>query len=193
MATTSTIVPTTPSVTNAIKTKINTCDNYFLYIFLFYIFSLYYVFKKETAFVGYLFLVITYLASGGYFFSVEKSGSFIANVFPVSKPAVYFGLFAIFFLNIYALIRIVDTYVYISRHKETFNFKMTDRYRKFLDHFNKSFLVGNISLLVAIFLLSSKLVGGGSVLYLLFAITTICTIICVSYAHEFIQLKHNYL
>jgi hypothetical protein len=184
---------TTPPVINT--GKIKTCDNYFIYIFLFYIFSLYYVFKKETAFIGYLFLILTYIASCGYFFNIERTGGFIANALPIGTQFAYFGMFAIFFLNIYALVRIIDTYIYVSKHKETFHFKMTTRYRKFLDHFNKSFLVGNIFLLVAVFLLSSKIVGPGNtnIIYIFFAITTICTIICVSYAHEFIQLKHNYL
>lgn len=191
--------------TSSNLTKTPNCDNYFLYIFAFYVFSLYYAFKKHTKFIGFLMLIITYIASGGYLFKIkiheQLKGLFNDSNSPISPNILLFGLFCVFFLNVYAQVRVLDTYVYVGRQKQTFDFKMDNKYQKTIETYTKIFLSENVILLTFFYLISvyNKMISG-SEKYTKYAVVggTLLSVIgltlaLVSKAHDFTKLKHAIL
>ena len=181
------------------KTSMN-CDNYFLYIFAFYVFSLYYAFKKHTKFIGFLMLIMTYIASGGYLFKI-KIHEKLTTVFGgnyVSPNLLLFGLFCVFFLNTYAQVRVLDTYVHVGRHKQTFDFKMDKKYHKTIETYTKIFLSENAILLTLLYFIFAGIIGGGSMTVQAIVAGTLLivlglTIFLVAKAHDFTKLKHAIL
>ena len=188
-----------PNQSISTKTPMN-CDNYFLYIFAFYVFSLYYAFKKHTKFIGFLMLIMTYIASGGYLFKI-KIHEKLTTVFggnDVSPNLVLFGLFCVFFLNTYAQVRVLDTYVHVGRHKQTFDFKMDKKYQKTIETYTKIFLSENTILLTLLYCIFAGIIGGGSMTQNAIVAGTLLsvlglTIFLVAKAHDFTKLKHAIL
>jgi len=173
-----------------------------LFLIIFYIIAFIYVKEPHYKYFGYIMLTIVYLFSLGIVF--QNAATFATgfqtfqNTFltqPVAYNVFILSVLSIVVFNLYSLIRVLNAYWFKTKSMKSFDLKLNERHKQNLNHFDNSFIVGNVA---AVLLLVSfngpnvdKIIKLPFLQFVLFLVSFICVWIETAYSTMFSYITRD--
>ncbi len=133
----------------------------------FYIIAFIYVREPHYKYIGYVMLAVVYILS--VIVTVINRDLFIGAIRriltnPLYQRALFIALFAIVFFTLFSIIKILDAYSDAASKKNSFDLKLSQRYKQYLNAYENSFIVGNVFMALGLLVLAMNTITGNIVI-----------------------------
>ncbi len=123
----------------------------------FYIIAFIYVREPHYKYIGYIMLAVVYILS--VIVTVINRDLFINSINNILtnslyKRALFIAVFAIVFFTLFSIIKILDAYSDAASKKNSFDLKLSQRYKQYLNAYENSFIVGNVFMALGLLVLA---------------------------------------
>ncbi len=160
---------------------------------VFYIVALIYVKEPHYKYIGYIMLAIIYILSG--IVTIQNRELFLpVSLLPnlMYQRVAFIAIFAIVFFTLFSIIKILDAYSDASSSKNSFDLKLSQRYKMYLNSYENSFIVGNVFMALGLLVLAQPPQSINQVLlYICGLVAFICVWIQFAYAIKFSKIKND--
>ena len=134
----------------------------------FYIIAFIYVREPHYKYIGYIMLAIVYILSvivtiinrdlfinsiNGILRAPSVPDWALALTNSLYKRALFIAVFAIVFFTLFSIIKILDAYSDAASKKNSFDLKLSQRYKQYLNAYENSFIVGNVFMALGLLVL----------------------------------------
>lgn len=154
---------------------------------VFYIVALIYVKEPHYKYIGYIMLAIIYILSG--IVTIQNRELFLPNL--MYQRVAFIAIFAIVFFTLFSIIKILDAYSDASSSKNSFDLKLSQRYKMYLNTYENSFIVGNVFMALGLLVLAQPPQLALPLLYICGLVAFICVWIQLAYAVKFSKIKND--